>query len=81
MRHELGIKAAAGQQFVVCAAFDHLTLIQRDDLVGAAHGGEPMGNHQRGAVGHQRFKGLAHRLLVYGIKMGRRFIQDQPGRF
>ena len=39
-----------------------------------------MGDHQRGAVGHQCFKGLTHRLLVYGIKMGRRFIQDQHGR-
>ena len=39
-----------------------------------------MGDHQRGTVGHQRFKGLAHRLLVHGIKMGCRFIQDQHGR-
>ena len=39
MRHELGIKAAACQQFVMGAALDHLTLIKRDDLVGAAHGG------------------------------------------
>ena len=32
MRHKLGIKAAACQQFVMGAAFDHLTLIKCDNI-------------------------------------------------
>ena len=40
---QLGVQAAHGHQLVVGALFDYLALLQHDDPVRAANGGQPVG--------------------------------------
>src|SRR5690349_20096125 len=47
------IDAAVADQLVVGARLGDAALIQHHDLVRTAHGGEPVGDHDHGAAGHQ----------------------------
>ena len=51
--------------------------VEHDDSIGVAHGGEPVGDHDRGAFGHQFLEGMAHGLFVDGVEMGCRFVEDE----
>ncbi len=45
--------ASHGQQFPVITGFHHRAVSQHHDAIGTLHGGEPVGNHQRGAISHE----------------------------
>src|SRR5699024_2130552 len=49
---ELVILALFGDQFVVAAALDDAALLQDDDAVGVADGGQPVGDDKGGAAVH-----------------------------
>jgi len=42
--------------------------LEHDDRVGAPHRGQPMGDHERGAVQHQRHQGVLHQTLRFGVE-------------
>ena len=48
---EAAVESAGPEQLVMGAALDHAAGIEHHDLVGVAHGGEPVRDHQHGAVG------------------------------
>ena len=47
---EVVVDAAEGEQFVVAALFDDLTLVHDQNLVGVDDGGEAVGDNKRGAA-------------------------------
>src|SRR5580704_19668072 len=53
-----GIKPVRCQKLRVSSALGDAALIEHDDLVGADDGGEPMRDHQRGAVARHPFQRL-----------------------
>src|SRR5258707_3531760 len=51
---EVGVQAAAGEQFGVGALGGEPTLIQDEGLFGGQGGGQPVGDDDRGAAAQQR---------------------------
>src|SRR5690606_28870357 len=51
---QVGVEPARRQQLLVGAALHHPALVEHHDLVGAEHGGEPVGDHEGGAAAPQR---------------------------
>ena len=82
---EPGVLAAAGQQLGVAPLLDHPPLRQHHDPVGVADGGEPVGDHQGGAVArraepHERLEGALHLALALGVEGAGGLVEDQDGR-
>ena len=57
---ELSVFLPAREQFVVRAVFDDPSVNDYDDPICAAHGRQPMRDHQRRAVGHQMLERFLH---------------------
>ena len=57
--HQASVEALLLQQVLVGAVFHHVTIIQDDDLIGVAHGGEAVGDDQSGAAFHEAVQGEA----------------------
>ncbi len=75
-----GIKSARSQKLGVGSALGDAALIQHDDLVGADDGGQPMRDHQRGAVARDPFERFLDFVLGVAVERRRRFIQHQDRR-
>ena len=54
--------------------------VEHDDLVGVAHGGEPVGDHQHGPLLHQAVDRLLHQPLRFGVERAGGLVQDQDRR-
>ena len=59
------------------AAFDDLAVLQHDDAVGAADGGQPVGDDQPGAALQQLDQRLLDQHLGVGIDAGRGLVEHQ----
>ena len=59
------------------AAFDDLAVLQDDDAVGAADGGQSVGDDQTGAAFQQLYQRLLDEHLGVGVDAGRRFVEDK----
>lgn len=68
--HELLVGAGSHQP----AAFEH------DDAVGAADGGEVVGDDHGGPTGAETAHGLGDGVLVVGVEARQRLIEDEHGR-
>ena len=55
-RMQVRVEAVAREQRGVIAAFNDPAILQHDDLVRVANGGEPVGDHQAGAPREQHFQ-------------------------
>ena len=62
------------------AGFHELALADDQDAVGPPDGGQPMGDHERGAVLHQAVQGQLHEAFALGIERTGGFIQNENGR-
>ena len=62
------------------APLDDPSLVQHDDLVGIAHGGEPVGDHQHGPVLHQAIDRLLDQSLRFGVEGAGGLVEDQDRR-
>ena len=60
--------------------FDDTALLDHHDAVTGQHGGEPMGDHQGGAVTHQFFQRGLHQRLALRIERRGGFIEQQQRR-
>ena len=61
------------------SALNDPAVLQHDDLICRAHGGQTVGNHQDRFAFCQLPDGLLQLLLVFGIHAGRGFIQNDDG--
>ena len=77
---QAGVDAVLGQQFFVTAFFAQLAPMQHEDFVGAADGGQAMGDDDGGAVAHQFFHGLLDPAFGLGVDVGGGFVEHQNVR-
>ena len=75
-----GIDAFLLEQRLVAAALGDVAGLQHDDLVGIDDGGEPVGDHQRGAVARHQRQGILNVLLGLGIERRGGLVEDQDRR-
>ena len=50
------------------AGGDDAALVDDHDAVGLEHGGEAVGDDEGGAVGHEAFQGLVHKVLALRVQ-------------
>ncbi|KAG1481654.1 hypothetical protein G6F53_014126 [Rhizopus delemar] len=62
------------------AGFRQGAALQHQDQVGVTNGGQPVRDHERGAVAHQGVQRPAHLHLGQGVLMRGGFVQDQHRR-
>ena len=74
---EAGIEAVFIHELVVVALFDQLAILQHDDPVGAADGGEAVGDDEAGAAFEQGFQRLLN--LTFGVRVdvGGGLVEDE----
>ena len=77
---EAGVEAALGHQRVVRALLDDAAVVHHDDPVGAADGGEAVGDDDRRAVVHQPLERLLDQPLGFGVERGGRLVEQQDRR-
>src|ERR1700731_1251898 len=71
-----GIKSARSQKLGVGSALGDAALIQHDDLVGADDGGQPMRDHQRGAVARYPLQRILDLLLGVTVERRRGLVEQ-----
>ncbi len=54
--------------------------IEQQNAIGVAHRGEPVGDHQGGAVGGEFFQCFLNERLALGIESAGRLVEQQDGR-
>ena len=74
------IEPAGAVELVVGASLHDPALVQHDDLVGVAHGGEAVGDHQHGALAHQPVDRLLHQPLGFGVERAGGLVEDEDRR-
>lgn len=61
------------------AALDNLSVIEHENIVGAADGFEAMGNHEDGLFARQRFDCGSKLLLAFGVNVGGGLVENDDG--
>ena len=64
---QVGIESAARHQIFVAALLDDAALVQDDDVVGLAQGGDAVGDEDGGAVFHDLAEVAQNRLFGLGV--------------
>ena len=73
------VPAVEGQQLLVVALFDDLTVGQQDDVVGMLDGGQTVGNDQHGADVLHLFQRILDQQFGLGVDVGGGLVQDHDG--
>ena len=73
-------RAVLGQQLGLGAALRDAALLDHEDLVGAADGGEPVRDDHRGAAAEERVERLLDQDLARAVDVRRRLVEDQDAR-
>ena len=77
---ELAVFTAARHQLRMGTLLDDHAMDQHRDSISPAHGGEAMGDHQRGAVLHQMLERFLHLPFPFGVERRGRFVKNQNRR-
>src|SRR3989441_10547613 len=77
---EPAVQAVGGQQLPVRAPLHDPSFRQHDDEIGMLHGGEPMGDDEDGAMGHQPLDRFLDEALGLGVERAGRFVENQDPR-
>ena len=77
---EKTIGAVALDQFVVAAAFHDPAVVENEDAVGMADGGETVGDDQAGAAVHEPFERFVDEALALGIEGGGGLVEQENAR-
>src|ERR1039458_1148897 len=77
---EGGVVAVEGEQFVVGAVFDDVSVVEDGDAVGVAHGGDAVGDEDGGASLHELAQAVEDLVLGVGIDAGESVIEHQDTR-
>src|SRR5271166_3522117 len=78
---ELEVASAQSIEFFMSPAFDNLSLLDHQNLIGAPNGRQAVGDHKGSAALHQVGEALLDHLLGLGIEAGGGLIQNQDARF
>ena len=76
---EIGVEAALGDQAGMGAALDDPAVVDDEDLVGLAHGGEPVGDDQAGAPLQGRVECALDGVLGLGVEVCGGLVEDHDG--
>ena len=74
---QLFIKPRLQQQLLVGAGFMDLSVVHDDDLIRVLDRGEPVGDHDRGAAGHQALERFRDHALGLRVDVRGRLIQNE----
>ena len=77
IRIQLVIPPRVGDQFLVCAAFLDVALLDHEDLVGLADGAEAVGYDEGGTAFHERGQALLNEGLAFCVEVGSGLIEDE----
>lgn len=78
--NELLVQTILMKKVSVLSAFDHLALLNDDNLVGMLDRAEPVGDHDRRTVLHEFCQRILNKLFRFRVKRRCCFIQDQYRR-
>ena len=76
---EAGVVSVQGKQFVVAADFDDAAVVEHSDLVGVAHGGNPVGDEDGGGSCGIVAESAQDALFGVGIDAGQGVVEDEDG--
>jgi hypothetical protein len=76
---EFGVEAASLQEFLVFAAFDDFAVVEDEDLVGVADGGQAVGYNKAGAFLQEAVEGLLDEFLRGVVDAGGGFVEEEDG--
>lgn len=76
---EVGVVAAAGDELVVSTLFDDAAVLDDEDAVGVADGGNAMGDEEGGAAVHDGGEVSEDLLFGDGVDAGEGVVEDENG--
>src|SRR5258707_145374 len=79
-RGQLGVTAVAGQQARVVAGLDDAAVVQHDDLIGVADGGQPVRDGDGGAAPGQGVERLLHGPFGLGVQRAGGLVEHEHAR-
>ena len=79
-REQRPVDGAAGHQLVVGALLDHPPVVQDHDAVGQMQRGLPVGDQQRGPVGHDAAQAVVDGLFDLGVDGAGGVVEDEDAR-
>src|SRR5882672_7002397 len=74
---EPAVHAVGGQQLPVRAPLHDPSFRHHDDEIGMLDGGEPVGDHEDGAMRHQPIDRFLHEALGLGVERAGGFVEDE----
>ena len=77
---EAGVAAAGGAEGVVGALFEDAAMVEDDDVIGLADGGEAVGNDEDGALAHEVVERLLDLAFGDGVHAGGGLVEDDKRR-
>lgn len=80
LHHEAAVEPVNSNQLVMGALLNDLTVIDHKNLVGMAHGFQPVGNHNDRLIVGQFRNGLHQLLLVLRVHVSGGFVQNDDRR-
>ena len=80
LHHEAAVEPVNSHQLVMGALLNDLAVIDNKNLVGMAHGFQPVSNHNDRLIVGQ-FRNSLHQLLfIFGVNIGSGFVQNDDRR-
>src|SRR3954451_20402219 len=73
---EAGVEAGQGEELFVAAGFGYVAVLEDDDLVGVADGGEAVGDDEGGAAFHEPVEGVEEEAFAFAVEGAGGFVQD-----
>src|ERR1035441_9981575 len=77
---EAGVVAVAGEQLIVPAQLHNSSVVEYGDLVGIAHSGDAMGDHDGGRGMDVTAQASQDAFFRVGVYAGQRVVEDEDGR-
>ena len=74
--HESFIESILCHERIVCTAFNDLSFLQYNDLIGMADGAQPVGNDDAGEVGHHFIDSVLYQSFAFGIEGGSGLVEN-----
>ena len=79
LHHEAAVEPVNSHQLVMGALLNDLAVIDNKNLVGMAHGFQPVGDHDDRLIVGQFCNGLHQLLFIFGVNIGSGLIQNDDG--
>ena len=80
LHHEAAVEPVNSNQLAMGALLNDLTMIDHNNLVGMAHGFQPVSNHDDRLIVGQFRNGLHQLLFIFGVNIGSGLVQNDDWR-